>query len=111
MKSILYKQAYSAALASLTKKADDSLKDTISTLVSGGKLYLGWKFIPALAAATALGLGGGYALNRLSRHSDPSVADSGTKEDIDRVERLKRIQYYSALAKQLDSDKNLTKEN
>jgi len=59
-------------------------------------------YVWPLAAAAVLGPAAGYALNRLSRRADPTIADSNTKDDIKRVERLRKIQYYNDLAKQIE---------
>jgi len=115
MKNQLYKVAYSMALQTrlqkqaLLKSAGiwGSIRDAGSTLFNGGKELLAWEYLPTLLLAAAAGVGGGYALNRLSRHSDPGIADSGSREDIRRVERLKKIKYYNSLANQLESDKLL----
>lgn len=106
MSSRLYKQAYTSVLTGrFVKQADVS--DAVGNVLSGGKYYLALKFLPAVIAAMGTGVAGGYILNRLSRHSDPTIADSNTTSDIDRVERLKKIKYYNALANQLDSDKSI----
>ncbi len=99
----LYKVAYVLAMASrrpdLYKQAGTA-RDVLDFVGAGTHAALLYKLLP-VALAAAAGVGGGYALNRLSRHSDPSIADDGTKGEIKRVERLKRIQYYNALAQQL----------
>jgi len=108
----LRKQAYASALAVLSgseKRAGiwdyiQSLPErTLNFLPTAGKYYLGWRFGAPILAATGGGLLLGAALNKLQRRADPTIADDNTKDDIRRVERLRRIQYYNNLSRQIES--------
>ena len=110
----LRKQAYESALAVLSgseKRAQlgfwDYIKSlpgrTLGFLPTAGKYYLGWKLGAIPLAAVGGGLLFGTALNKLQRRADPTIADDNTKDDIRRVERLRRIQYYNNLSRQIES--------
>lgn len=104
-----YKEAYDKTMSDIlsvpiVKQA--GVKDWLKALWAGTKLYALSHAVP-IALAGGAGLAVGAGLNRFGRRIDPTIADSNTKDDIKRVERLRRIQYYNALSNQLAKEKDM----
>ena len=81
------------------RKSASELPSWLSITGSAGIGAAGLALLPVAAAALG-GAGAGYIANRMSRRSDPLVADSNTVGDVIRVERLRRIQYYKSVIRQ-----------